>query len=135
MRALYVRLQGEEVARHGLVLDGRQEGETIAMAKYLGLLKISKEEAARVIRDGPSARRDSLARLVKQAGGELDGAWYSNVGDWDLICIIDMDDESPVTGAAATLARRAAGLTSAERWIELADIDQVTEVLHQMEEA
>ena len=105
------------------------------MAKYLGLLKISNEEAARVIRDGPSARRDSLARLVKQAGGSLAGAWYSNVGDWDLICIIDMDDESPVTGAAATLARRAAGLTSAERWIELADIDQVTDVLHQMEEA
>jgi uncharacterized protein with GYD domain len=105
------------------------------MAKYLGLLKTSREEATRVIRDGPSARRDSLARLVRQAGGTLEGAWYSNVGDWDLICIIEMEDESPVTGAAATLARRAAGLTSAERWIELAEIDEVTDVLHWMEEA
>lgn len=105
------------------------------MAKYLGLLKTSREEATRVIRDGPSARRDSLARRVRQAGGTLEGAWYSNVGDWDLICIIEMEDESPVTGAAATLARRAAGLTSAERWIELAEIDEVTDVLHWMEEA
>lgn len=100
------------------------------MSKYLGLIKVSTEEAARVLRDTPSARRDHLAHLVEQAGGSLTDAWYSNVGDWDLICIIEMDDESAVTGAAATLARRAAGLTSAERWIELADIDEVTEVLH-----
>jgi len=102
------------------------------MAKYLGLIKTSSDEASRVLRDGPSARRDRLARLVQDAGGTLADAWYSNVGDWDLICIIDMADESPVTGAAATLARRAAGLTSAERWIELADIDEVTAVLSRM---
>ena len=102
------------------------------MAKYLGLLKLSTDEASRVLRDGPSTRRDRLARLVHDAGGTLSDAWYSNVGDWDLICIIEMEDESPVTGAAATLARRAAGLTSAERWIELADIDEVTTVLAKM---
>lgn len=101
------------------------------MATYLGLIKLSTDEASRVLRDGPSARRDRLARLVDNAGGTLSHAWYSNVGDWDLICIVDMADESPVTGAAATLARRAAGLTSAERWIELAEIDAVTaELVH-----
>lgn len=104
------------------------------MAKYLGLIKISPEEASRVLRDGPSARRDHLAHLVRQAGGSLSGAWYSNVGDWDLILIIEMDDESAVTGAAATLARRAANITSAERWIELADIDEVASVVEEFRE-
>ena len=104
------------------------------MAKYLGLIKTSAEEASRVLRDTPSVRRDHLAHLVDQAGGSLTHAWYSNVGDWDLICIIDMTDESAATGAAATLARRAAGLTSAERWIELADIDDVTRVLQTFSE-
>ena len=102
------------------------------MAKYLGLIRVSTTEAERVLRDGPSTRRDHFARLVADAGGTLTGAWYSNVGDWDMVCIIDMDDESPVTGAAATLERRAAGLTAAERWIELAEIDEVDRALKTM---
>ncbi len=102
------------------------------MAQYLGLIEFSTEEATRALRDGPSARREHLARLVAEAGGSLAHAWYSNVGDWDLVCIIEMDDESPVTGAAATLARRAAGLTTTERWIELADIDAVDSALTHM---
>ncbi len=102
------------------------------MAHYLGLIEFSTEEASRALRDGPAARRDHFARLVGEAGGSLTNAWYSNVGDWDLICIIQMDDESPVTGAAATLARRAAGLTMNERWIELADIDAVDAALSNM---
>ncbi len=102
------------------------------MAQYLGLIEFSTEEASRALRDGPSARRDHLALLVGEAGGSLTDAWYTNVGDWDLICIIQMEDESPVTGAAATLARRAAGLTTTERWIELADIDDVDTALKAM---
>ena len=102
------------------------------MAQYLGLIEFSTEEASRAVRDGPAARRDHLARLVAEAGGSLTNAWYSNVGDGDLICLIQMEDESPVTGAAATLARRAAGLTTTERWIELADIDDVDAALSKM---
>ena len=102
------------------------------MASYLGLIKMSSEEASRVVRDGPTIRRDQLARLVQEADGTLRDAWYTNVGDWDMICIIEMADSTPVTGAAATLARRAAGLTSSERWIELAEIDEVAEALEQM---
>ena len=102
------------------------------MASYLGLIKMSTEEASRVVRDGPKTRRDQFAHLVQEANGTLRDAWYTNVGDWDLICIVDMADPSPVTGAAATLARRAAGLTSSERWIELAEINDVADALEEM---
>jgi uncharacterized protein with GYD domain len=51
--------------------------------------------------------------------------WLTNVGDWDIVLLLDMDDQSSAEGAAATLARRAAGLAVAERWIELIDVDDV----------
>lgn len=95
------------------------------MARYLGLIKVSSDEASRMLRDGPSQRRAHLAHLVDDAGGTLEGAWLTNVGDWDLICLVDMGDQPAANGAAATLARRAAGLTNSERWIELAEIDDV----------
>jgi uncharacterized protein with GYD domain len=96
------------------------------MAKYLGMVELSTAEATRIIRDGPSARRDHFAQLVKEAGGTLEAAWHTNVGDWDMICIVDMADASAISGAAAALARRAADLSVRERWIELVDIDEVT---------
>lgn len=102
------------------------------MSTYLGLMRLSTEEAKRLLRDGPTARREHLAHLAAEAGGRLTDAWLTNVGDWDLVCVVEMADESPVSGAAATLARRAAGLTDSERWIELADIDAVTATVNRL---
>ena len=102
------------------------------MARFLGMLKVSNDEAARMIHDGPRARRDFVDGLVRGAGGVLEGFWLTNVGDWDLICIVNMADETPISGAAATLARRAAGFADSERWIELADVDDVAQALEKM---
>ncbi len=102
------------------------------MSQYLGLIKVSADEASRILRDGPTARRDHFAHLVEEAGGTLDQAWYTNVGDWDMVCLVTMTDSSPISGAAATLERRAAGLTAAERWIELAAVDDVTVALERL---
>ncbi len=96
------------------------------------MIKVSKDEAARMISDGPRARADLIELLVTEAGGTLEGLWLTNVGDWDIICLVDMGDETPVEGAAATLARRAAGLTDSERWIELVDVDDVSTTLEKM---
>lgn len=85
-----------------------------------------------MVDDGPAARRDFVSLLVRQAGGVVEGMWLTNVGDWDLICLVDMKDQTAAVGAAATLARRAAGLTEKERWIQLVDIDDVAEVLDSM---
>lgn len=95
------------------------------MAKYLGLIKVSQDEAKRIVHDGVATRRDFLELLVRESGGTLDHYWLTNVGDWDIVCVVDMTDETPVGGAVASLQRRAAGLTDAERWIELANADPV----------
>ncbi len=93
------------------------------MARFLGMVKVSAEEAAKMVRDGPAARRDYLQHLVHEAGGSIEGMWLTNVGDWDLILLLDMHQGTTADGAAATLARRAAGLAVSERWIELVDVD------------
>ncbi len=101
------------------------------MAKYLGLIKMSQNEASRIVHDGVLSRRDFLEMLVRKSGGTLDHYWLTNVGDWDIICVVDMTDSTPVGGAVASLQRRAAGLTDAERWIELADVHAVEAVLRE----
>lgn len=89
-------------------------------------------EAKRMIDDGPAGRRDFISLLVNEAGGSVEGMWLTNVGDWDLVCLIDMGDQTAAVGAAATMARRAAGLTERERWIELIDIDDVANAIDAM---
>ena len=99
------------------------------MTKYLGLLRLSESEATRMLRDGPDARRDFIELIVREGGGRVDDLWLTNVGDWDLVCVVDMGDRTSAGGAAATLARRAAGLSSDERWIELVAVDEVASAL------
>ncbi len=93
------------------------------MARFLGMVKVSADEAAKMVKDGPSARRNYWEYLVQEAGGSIEGMWLTNVGDWDVILVLDMHEGSTSDGAAATLARRAAGLAVSERWIELVDVD------------
>ncbi len=85
-----------------------------------------------MVDDGPASRRDFITLLVRNAGGAVEGLWLTNVGDWDLICLVDMDDQTAAVGAAATLARRAAGLVEKERWIQLVDVADVAAALDTM---
>jgi uncharacterized protein with GYD domain len=102
------------------------------MARFLGLVAFSAEEASKMVRDGPRSRRDFFELIVREGGGTVEGFWLTNVGDWDLVCIVDMPDGSSVNGAAATLARKAAHLTARERWIELVDVDGVADAISKM---
>lgn len=105
------------------------------MARFLGMLELTPEEAANMVRTGPVDRRDYLRHLVGKAGGTLEQMWLTNVGDWDVILLLDMPDETPAEGAAATLARKAARMTIAERWIQLSDVEDVALAIDQMQEA
>lgn len=99
------------------------------MAKYLGLVKVSPTEASRILLDGPLERRGFIEHIVHEAGGKVEGYWLTNVGDWDLVCVVDMGEGTAADGAAATIARRAAGLAERERWIELVDVEDVVRAL------
>lgn len=109
-------------------MDRANERE-IPMPRYLGMVKVSADEAAKMVQEGVRSRRDHLERLVAESGGTVEGMWLTNVGDWDLVLLLDMNDQSTAGGAAATLARRAAGMSLEERWIELVDVDETAEAL------
>lgn len=95
------------------------------MARYLGLIRVSPAEAHKMVADGPGVRRRFVEHLVEGSGGRLEGMWLTNVGDWDVVLLLDMADQSPAEGAAATLARRAGDFAVAERWIELIAVEDV----------
>lgn len=105
------------------------------MTKYLGLLSLSADEASRVVEHGPDDRRAFLDLLVREAGGTVEGFWLTDVGEWDVVCLVEMHDRvpaGPAHGAAATLARRAAGLTRREQWIALADPTDVADAMEHL---
>lgn len=102
------------------------------MARFLGLLRMTPDEAAKTVRDGLESRRRHYEVIVDQAGGTLEGMWLTNVGDWDLVVLLHMPGETPAQGAAATLVRKASGATAEERWIELIDTEDVAAALATM---
>lgn len=102
------------------------------MAKFLGLITLTHEGAAKMLKEGLDSRRRYYEHIVGNAGGTVDGIWLTNVGDWDMVMVLDIPGETPAEGAAATLARKAAGANAAERWIELIDFDDAGAALAAM---
>ncbi|MDH4146283.1 MAG: GYD domain-containing protein [Acidimicrobiia bacterium] len=92
------------------------------MPKFLGLITLSQSGAADLVDTGLAEHQDFFAHLVEASHGTLEGMWMSNVGDFDLVCIVDLPEGTSAEGAAATLVRRSNGQHTAERWIELVDM-------------
>jgi hypothetical protein len=111
------------------------------MTMYLGLLQLSADEATRMVERGVQERYEFLQLLVREAGGTMEGFWLTDIGEWDVVCLVRMGmtaesssegQSVPAMGAAATLARRAAGLTRREQWIALADVADVDTAMEQL---
>lgn len=69
------------------------------MPKYLVEAKYTAEGAKGLEREGGTARRDAVTKLVESLGGNLE-TWYYAFGDADIYAIADLPDNS----AAAALA-------------------------------
>jgi len=95
------------------------------MARFLGMVKLAPDGAKRMLDVGPVARREHFERAAAQVGGCVEQMWLTNVGDWDLLMLVDVPGNGPAGGAVATLARTATGEHASERWIELIDLDDV----------
>lgn len=76
------------------------------MAKYLLKASYSVEGAKGLIKDGGSARRAAVQKMVEGLGGSLE-CFYYTIGEPDAVLIVDVPDL--VTVAAASLAVNAAG--------------------------
>jgi uncharacterized protein with GYD domain len=76
------------------------------MAKYLWQVSYTPQGAQGLQKDGGSARRAAVKRLVEQAGGKLE-SFYFALGESDVYVIADLPDTK--TAAAVSLTVNAVG--------------------------
>jgi uncharacterized protein with GYD domain len=77
-----------------------------AMAKYLWQVAYTTQGAQGLQKEGGSARRSAVQRLLEQAGGKLEGFYFA-LGESDVYVIADIPDAK--TAAAISLAVNATG--------------------------
>ena len=76
------------------------------MPKYLYQGSYTQEGLKGLLAEGGSKRREATEKLVKSAGGSLEG-YYFAFGDNDFYVIVDMPDNE--TASATSLAANATG--------------------------
>jgi uncharacterized protein with GYD domain len=77
------------------------------MAKYLIVVTYSAEGMKGMLREGGSARRSTIADIVKNLDGSLE-AFYFAFGENDVYSIVDLPDN--VSAAAMAMNISAAGM-------------------------
>ena len=65
------------------------------MPKYLLQVSYTASGAQGVMKEGGSSRRDTVAKLLADAGGTLD-EFYFTFGEDDVITIVDLPDHASV---------------------------------------
>ena len=76
------------------------------MPKYLFEAKYTAEGAQGLAREGGTARRDAVTKLVESLGGKVE-TWYYAFGDADIYAIADLPDSA--AAVALTLAVNQSG--------------------------
>jgi uncharacterized protein with GYD domain len=76
------------------------------MAKYLIKASYTAEGAKGLLKEGGSARKAAVQKVVESLGGKLEGFYFA-YGDVDVYLVIDMPDE--ISGVAVSLAVNASG--------------------------
>ncbi len=68
---------------------------------FIRLLRLT-EQGIKALRDQQSATEE-ISKLIEDNGGKLIGAWFTQ-GDYDLISIIDCEDEKAMRTISARVA-------------------------------
>jgi hypothetical protein len=95
------------------------------VASIVGFGKYSAQGAAGVLRNGFASRKQTLAAMAKEFGGEQQGYWV--VGDvrWDFMFMWSLPDEALLAARAAFLAAQASGGFDASETFILLDAEAV----------
>ena len=95
------------------------------MAKYLIQASYVGEGIKGLLKEGGSARRAAVEKLLASVGGKVDSFYYA-FGDTDAYVIVDAPDN--VTTAAVALTVAASGLVTIKSTVLLTpeEVDQAT---------
>jgi uncharacterized protein with GYD domain len=97
------------------------------MPKYLVQASYSPEGMQGVMKEGGSARRDAIGRLVEAVGASMEGFYFA-FGDDDVAIIVDAPDNP--TAAGMSMVVNASGAVRSHVTVLLTpeEVDQATQL-------
>ncbi|MGQ0824255.1 MAG: GYD domain-containing protein [Actinomycetota bacterium] len=97
------------------------------MPKYLLIVSYTADGTKGILKDGGVARRDAVAKMLAEVGGQLDSLHFA-FGEDDVYAICDLPDNATAAGIGLKLG--ASGAVTARTVVLLSpeEIDRATKV-------
>jgi uncharacterized protein with GYD domain len=95
------------------------------MPKYLITGSYGAEGAKGLLNEGGTARRDGLAKLCADLGGELEACYFA-FGKDDAYAVVDLPDPATMTALTLVMNASGAGRVSTTVLVTPEEVDQAT---------
>ena len=93
------------------------------MPKYLLNVNYSVEGAKGVLKDGGTARRQVVEKLVQGLGGTIE-TFYFCFGKYDVVLVVDLPDNEAVTAASLTVGATGAAEVQTTTLLSPEEVDR-----------
>lgn len=94
------------------------------MPKYLLQVNYTVEGAKGVLKDGGTARREVVEKLVKGLGGKVE-SFYFCFGKYDVVVIVDAPDNIAIAAASMTVGASGAAEVQTTTLLTAEEVDQI----------
>ena len=96
------------------------------MPKYLFRASYTKDGLKGLIKEGGSARRDTVTKLIEGMGGKVEAFYYA-LGPDDVVAIGEMT-EAQVVAVSLTINASGSVKLSTTKLLDPAEVDQATKI-------
>ena len=99
------------------------------MALTLVLGKLSPEATKGLLNQGLAAREEYFRGLAEPRGIKVLGYYFAEGGEWDVVVLLETNEDAEASGVAATFTTQATGMYTTYRAIRLYSPDEVDAAL------
>ena len=85
----------------------------------LVLGKLAPEATKGLLAEGLAAREEYFRGLVEPTGMKVHGYYFAEGGEWDVVILVETNDDAAGTSVAATFSVQATGMYTSIRAIRL----------------
>jgi uncharacterized protein with GYD domain len=89
------------------------------MPLTLVLGKLSSEATKGLLNEGLAAREEYFRGLAEPRGMKVHGYYFAEGGEWDVVVLVETDDDAPASSVAATFTVQATGMYTSYRALRL----------------
>jgi uncharacterized protein with GYD domain len=89
------------------------------MPLTLVLGKLSAEATKGLLKDGLAAREQYFRGLAEPRGMKVHGYYFAEGGEWDVVVLVESNDDVAASSVAATFTVQATGMYASYRAIRL----------------